>query len=261
MEYPRVIYQVLYPNPSLIASQLNPEQFARHYIAGSTRYYNGRLIFAEVDADFRHPFFNIEAALADLKPHEDGRPKATKFISTYRVLEHVSFDALKGLYLTTPEGYCLKLTDQSYDTGHTSGPLRIIMEITPQRMLVLSKLNFIDYAAYITNPQNPKGAPRFFYTQLDLDVEEFLEIFERNPIMVPPIPTIHPSRLRDAIYEMRALKEKRTKGLSLDSAFDQIPYKLIHHGFMLAARNETKFYPVPSLQEIEKSNYKFWRSM
>ena len=231
----------------MIASQLNPSQFARHYIAGSTRYYQGKVIFSELDIGFRDPYFKIDEALAEMKPHEDGRPKATKFISAYLVLEHIHFDALKSLYLTTPEGYCLELTSAPYDPNHKSGPLRIIMEITPQRMLILSKLNFIDFAAYITDPQNPKGAPRFLYTQLNLDIDEFCETFENNPVMVPPIPTVHPSRLRDAISEMITLSGKRTKGLSLDSAFDQIPYKLIQHGFMLASREETRFFPMPSM--------------
>ena len=261
MEYPSRLYQILYPNPSLIASQLDPEQFARHYIAGSTRYYQGKVIFAEVDISFRHPYFEIEPALEQLKPHEDGRPKATKFISSYRVLEHIDFQALKNLYLTTPEGYCLELSSSVYDPQHKSGPLRVIMEITPQRMLILSKLNFVDFAAYITGPHNPKGAPKFFYTQIELDIEEFLKTFAENPVMVPPIPTIHPSRLRDAIQEMNTIAGKRTKGLSLNSAFDRIPYKLIRHGFMLAAQDETRFYPMPSLHEIEEKNFRFWKSM
>ncbi len=90
------LYMVMHPNHALIASQLDPEHFAKHYTQGSTRYFEGRLIFVEVDPSFRHPYFNIDGAMADLAPHEDGRPKATKFISSYRTLEHVDFkDSIK----------------------------------------------------------------------------------------------------------------------------------------------------------------------
>jgi len=83
MEYKNRLYMVLYPNQSLIASQYDPEMFARHYTSG------------------------IENILKDLKPHSDGRPKATKFIASYRVLEHVELSALGKLYLSTEEGHCI----------------------------------------------------------------------------------------------------------------------------------------------------------
>jgi len=102
MSDPRHLYLILHPNHSLIASQLEPEQFLRHYVQGSTRYFEGRLIFAEVDPDFRHEYFDIDKAYAELIPHEDGRPKATKFIKSYRTLEHMDFfcagQALSGQF-------------------------------------------------------------------------------------------------------------------------------------------------------------------
>ena len=73
------------------------------------------MIFSEVDVGFRHPYFNIETALASLVPHEDGRPKATRFISCYRVLEHTDYDALMDLYLTNPDGTCMRLEEAAYD--------------------------------------------------------------------------------------------------------------------------------------------------
>ena len=173
----------------------------------------------------------------------------------------MDFKAVKNLFLTTPDGYCLELKEAPHTTHYESGHLRIFVELTPRRMLVLTRFNFVEFAEYITNPNNPKGAPKFFYTQLDLNIEEFLKDFEANPFMVPPIATIHPSRLRDAILKMSTLQQKRTKGLNLDSTFNRIPYKMIRHGFMFAAQEEKRFYPMPSLEEIEEQNYKFWRSM
>jgi hypothetical protein len=66
---------ICYPNPALIGSQLDPEQFARHYTVGSSRDYQGRLVFAEVDPEFRNNFFDIESVMKALAPHKDGRDR------------------------------------------------------------------------------------------------------------------------------------------------------------------------------------------
>ncbi len=261
MQYENRLYQILAPNPALVASQLDPEEFARHYTAGSVRYYAAKVVFAEIDLNFRHPYFKIDEGLAGLIPHEDGRPKATKFISTYRVLEHIDLNAIKRVLLSTPEGYTLELNDAPYTKTHESGYLRIFAEISPLRMLVLSRLDFPAFGKYITDPDFPKGAPKQFYTQVELDIEHFLSDFEKRPTMHPPIPGLHPSKLREAVMEMRADPQKASKGLRLDNSFDTIPYKLIRHGFMFASQDETRFFPMPSRSEIEATNYRFWRAI
>lgn len=261
MQYENRLYQILAPNPALVASQLNPEDFAKHYTAGSVRYYAAKVVFAEIDINFRHPYFRIDEGIAGLIPHEDGRPKATKFISTYRVLEHIDLQAIKRVILSTPEGYTLELKAAPYTKTHEPGYLRIFAEIVPLRMLVLSRLDFPAFGKYITDPNFPKGAPKQFYTQVELNIEEFLKDFEERPTMHPPIPGLHPSKLREAIMEMRADPQKSGKGLRLDSSFDTIPYKLIRHGFMFASQEETRFFPMPSRSEIEASNFRFWRAM
>ena len=261
MQYDSHLYQILAPNPALVASQLEPDAFAKHYTAGSLRYYAGKVVFAEIDVDYRHPYFKIDEALATLKPHDDGRPKATRFISTYRVLEHIELDAIQRVILSTPEGYTLDLQATPYDKTHEEGFLRIYAEIAPLRMLVMSRMDFPAFGKYITDPEFPKGAPKQFYTQIELDIEHFLEEFEARPAMHPPIPGLHPSNLRAAIMELRADPNKLTKGLKLDSAFETIPYKSIRHGFMFASQDKTRFFPMPSRSEIESTNYRFWRAM
>ncbi|GAB6091245.1 hypothetical protein [Spirochaeta dissipatitropha] len=263
MEYINHLYLILYPNPSLVASQYSPQQFARHYIAGSTRYYDGKVVFAEVDINYRHPEFAIEEGLKQLVPHEDGRPKATKFISIYRVLEHVDFDAIQKVYLTSPEAAVLELQPANDDVKtREPGILRIFAEITPLRMLVLTKLDFIEFGKSITGgTDSMRNVPALFYTQLEFDTESFLRDFESNPLMPAPIPGLHPSKLRDAIFELKVARDKTSKGLALDSSFDKIPYKFIRHGFMFSAGEQYRFFRMPNNREIEENNYKFWKSM
>jgi hypothetical protein len=252
---------ILYPHNALIASQLTPEQLSRHYTAGSTRHYHGKVIFAEVDDSFRHEFFRIDEILETVRPHEDGRPKATKFIASYRVLEHVDPSALLRLYLGTQEGYSIGIDPAELEYDPQEKEARIFAEITPLRMLVLSRADFREFGAYITNPENPKSAPSQFYTQLDLDIVDFLEEFEANPFRPSPFPTVHPSILRDAFYELQRYPAKQHKGIALDNGLDHISYKLIRRGFMIAGQRSNVFFPMPPLSRIEEEHYKFWRTM
>ena len=261
MEYQTYLYMICYPNPSLVASQLDYEQFARHYVMGSSRDYSGRLIFAELDPGYRHEFFDIDKAYKELVPHEDGRPKATKFIASYRILEHVAFGAIQRLYLTTPAGYAMYMEPASFEKKPSRNIIRVFAEINPIRMLVLSRYDYIEFGRFITSPHYPKGAPKLFYTQLEFDIEEFLEEFAANPLMQTPIPGLHPSKIRDAILEVKNIPTKVNKGLAMDCPMDRIPWRMIRHGFMFASQDEYKFFPMPELSIIEKNFYKFYKTM
>ena len=251
MRYASHLYAIFYPNPALIASQYTPDQFCGHFRSGSTRYYGGKMIYAEIDLDFRDPYFDIEGGLAALIPHEDGRPKATKFISSYRVL----------LYLANPDGTSFALNEAVYNQKHKPDDLRIMAEITPIRMTVLTTFNFSEFGKFITHPDNRKGAPKVLYTQMELDIDAFLERLKKNPLMEPPLQNLHPARLRDAVLELQSNRSKRSKGLSLDLAFDSKSFRQIRHGFMFSSQEEEKFFHMPSLEEIERSNFRFFKSM
>ncbi len=261
MLYENRLYQILYPNQALVASQLAPEAFARHYLIGSIRHYTGKLVFAEIDINFRHPYFDIEENLKYLIPHEDGTPKHTKFICSYRVMEHMDFDAIKSLYLSTSEAHVLELKPAEYDKVHQSGFLRTFAEIAPLSMLVMSPYEMPEFGRFITTPHNPKGCPKLFYTQIELNVDEFLANFEKNPFMQAPFPFLHPSKLRDAILQMKIKPEKKTKGLALFCPLDQISFKMIRHGFMFSSNDKHRFFPMPSLHDIETSHFRFWQDM
>ena len=261
MTYENHIYQILYPNQALVLSQLSPEDFAKHYLIGSIRHYSGKLVFAEIDPGFRHPYFEIEEHLKFMIPHADGSPKHTKFVCSYRVMEHMDLSKIKSLYLTTSQANVLELKPGAYDKVHHKGFLRTFAEIAPLSMLVMSPLDMPEFGRFITAAHNPKGCPKLFYTQIELNVGEFLGNFEKNPFMQAPFPFLHPSKLRDAILEMKIKDEKRTKGLSLFCPLDQISFKQIRHGFMFCSQNESVFFPMPSLHEIEEKNFRFWQGM
>jgi len=261
MPYTNRLYQILYPNQGLVASQLSPEDFARHYLIGSVRHYSGKLVFAEIDVSFRNPYFDIDGCLKNMIPHADGTPKRTKFICSYRVMEHMDFEAIQKVFITTSEAQVLELTPAPYEKTHQPGFLRTYAEIAPLSMLVMSPLSMPDFGNFITEPGQSKGCPKLFFTQIDLNVEEFLANFEKNPFTQAPFPFLHPSKLRDAILSMRAAPQKKSKGLSLFCPLDQISFKRVRHGFMFASPDKTRFFPMPSAHEIEAKNFKFWQGM
>ncbi|MFW6368802.1 MAG: hypothetical protein ACOCZ9_03595 [Spirochaetota bacterium] len=261
MEFKERLYAIFHPNDALVASQLTPEQFARHYTSGSAQHYHGKVIFGELASTFRDSFFPIEEVLEQLEPHDDGRPKATKFISTYRVLEHIDVQAIRKLYLATQDGACIGLEPGEYQNPYEEGFVRIYAEIAPMRMLVLSDFDFTEFGAFITDPKNYKSAPKQLYTQLNVNIVEFLEEYEHNQYIDSPIRVIHPASLRAAFNEVRRSGEKRTKGLCVDSSLDEISYRLIRHGFMFASQFGTRFFPMPPLSEIEATHERFRHSM
>ncbi len=260
-EYTPHLYMICYPNAALVLSHLSPEQFGIHYNYGSTSYYAGKLIFAEIDINYRCDFFDIETALQKLKPHSDGRPKATKYIASYRVLEHIDIDAVQTLYIANADGSCYPLPPGEYQEKTIENDMRIFAEITPTRTLVLSKYTMREFGKELTTSNTGVSVPRMLYLQICFDVDDFLRQFEANPFMVSPIEGVHPSKLRDAIVSLRRRHKKFFKSLTLETAFKKESYRKIKNGFMLIDGEKEKFFPMPSLSEIEANNLHFWKSM
>lgn len=262
MEYQKYLYMIVHPAPALIASQYEPVEFASHYVSGSTRYYDGKVLFAQIDSSYRHPWFDIDKAFESVVAHKDGRLKATKFVKCYRVIEHIDFEALLGFYITNPDGSCLELSKISNEGNlREEGILRIYAEINPLSMLVLSRSSWMEFGDYITRQDYFKNVPKLCYTQLEFDANLFLKEFEQNSFMQPPVPGVHPSKLRDAVLELLEKPQKKTKGITLDSQFNKIPYKMVRHGFMFAGAGKHLLFQMPSISDIEKNNIRFWRGM
>ncbi len=254
------IYMILHPNNFLIASGLTPEQLGKHYLTGSSQHFNGRLIFAEIDLNFRNPYFDIEWALKELTPHRDGRPRSTKFISAYRVLEHMDFSAIKKLYMASSTGDVMELEDKPYDAKKNPSAFKVFAGLTPLKILALSTESFIEYGKNISNNKH-KGAPKCFYTQIEFDATAFQKEFREHAFVASPIPGVHPAILDKAIEDIMAHPDKISKGIKLHSSFHEFPSRLIRHGFLFSSPDEYKYFPLPSLSEIEEKFYNFHKSM
>ena len=258
-EYSQHLYMIVFPINALVASQLSADAFAEHYTIGSAKHSHGKVLFAEVDINFRNPYFDIDHYLSLTVPHPDGKPKKTKFISSYCVLEHVDLKSLKQLYLVTPNGKALALSAQPYSTVSDPGKVRVYQEITPLTNLIASTLDERTFARYITSETKSKGCPKICFTEYEFNVEEFLSKNENREIMFSPIPETNPRRLWEYLSELKHTPSKKTKTISLNSSLTEASYRLIRHGFWFAQGDELLFFPIPSIEEMERDHYQWWK--
>jgi len=260
VEHPKHLYMIIFPINALVSSQLPPREFAQHYTIGSPRHFEGKVIFAEIDISFRDPYFPIEDYLDKTVPHEDGTPKRTKFISSYGVLEHVAYDAMQALYLVTTNGHALELKAEPYTAENAPGVIRIYQEITPVSNLVASRLDQRSFGRYITTESRAKGAPKVCFTQITLNIDEFLATARKSSIISSPIPEYNPYRLLDCLSELEKDPAKLVKTISLSTVLHNVSYRQLRHGFWFFSENaEMVFYPMPNIHDLEDKYYDWWK--
>ncbi len=259
-QYNKHLYLILYPNEALVASQLSPEAFAKHYSVGSPRHFMGKVVFAEVDVNYRDPddYLRVDEYLRQTeKP--DG-PKRTKFVKSYRVLEHIDLSALQCLYLVTTDGAVLGL-DKSPEPVDTEPRVRVYQELCPLQLLVASNLVPHQFGCYITEESWSKGAPKIFFCQYDIDVEAVVENNQVAGFHMGPLPNVNPTNLPTALRELQHNPDKRTKTISLNPNLDAMSYKAIQPGFWFADAVSTVFYRMPTMDELHEQHYAWWRHL
>ena len=256
-DYEKHLYMIVFPVNALVASQLTPAEFALHYTTGSAKHFKGKVIFVEIDINYRHLYFDIDHYLSLTVPHPDGKPKKTKFISSYAVLEHVDLSAMKELYLVTANGKSLEIKAKPYTAVNEPGMVRIYQEITPLSNLVASTIDQRAFGKYITSETKSKGAPKVCFTQYEFNIEDFFAKNKNTTIPYSPIPETNATRLLEYLTEIKSHPDKKTKTLNLNTTLLNAPYSLIRHGFWFAAGNEMIFYPMPSQEELQQHHYQW----
>jgi hypothetical protein len=259
-EFSKHLYLILYPNEALVASQLTPEEFGMHYSIGSPRHFKGKVIFVEVDTGFRNPNLRIDEYLKITESGIPGRPKRTKFVKSYRVLEHMDFSAFQKLYLVTTDGGVLGLEKSEMRPGE--GPenrVRVYQEICPLRLLVASTLDPPRFGYYITEETWSKGAPKIFFTKYDIDVAAVVEDNAVHAYHMGPLPNVNPTNLPTALKEIQEDPSKKTKTVSLNPNLDFMSYKAIKSGFWFSGGHETVFYRMPGMDELHEKHYRWWK--
>ncbi len=247
------LYLSLLPE-ALIFSQLDPDEFGTYYAVGSQKKSRGPAMFLEIDPSFRHPYFHMEAALERCKPHEDGSPKSSLYVSVYRVLEHMDLDAMQKLYLVTSDGRTLGLSAEDYKPIEENG-LHLYQEIAPVTPLVVSRLDPVNfYDLIVKNPTSLITVPAIAYTELQLGE------LATDPIMgiSENLPYGNSDHLRQCLADVKT-KYVSTKMVDRISS-PVVQYRTIKNGFFFGNQKALKFFPMLRPEVLRAEHYRWFRS-
>ena len=247
------LYLSLIPE-ALIASMLSPEEFGNYYAVGTKKKSSGQAIFFEIDPEFRSEFFRIDEGISRCVPHEDGTPKASIYISVYRVLEHIELSALRKLFLVTQDGRTLGLEPNDIIPEFTDG-LHLYKEISPVSPLTASRLDPMEfYDLIVKNPTSLVTLPAIVFAELRLDE------LAKEPEMgeVGDLPYKNLDHLREILKDLKT-KPVATKMVDRISPAT-FAYRTVKNGFYVGNAFEFVYYPMPSKDELRDNNYRWWRS-
>jgi hypothetical protein len=249
------LYLSLIPE-ALIASMLTPEEFGVYYAVGSAKKSRGQAIFFEIDPNFRDDYFRIEEGFKRCVAHEDGSPKASIYISVYRVLEHIDLHAIQKLYLVTQDGRVLGL-DPSTDIPEEEEGLHLYQEIAPVHPLVVSDLGPDGfYNLIVKNPTSLLSLPAICFVELKLG--ELATDPERGAVRDLPYANI--SHLRQCLVDLKA-KAKTVDAKMVNRIQPaSFPYRTIQSGIFIGNGDQLMHFAMPSQDELRTQHYRWWRS-
>jgi len=239
---------------ALIASMLTPEEFGVYYALGTAKKSRGQAIFFEIDPEFRRDYFRVEEGIRRCVPHEDGTPKASIYISVYRVLEHIPLDAIRQLYLVTKDGRVLGL-ESSEAFPEEAGGLHLYQEIAPVHPLVVSSLSPRDfYDLIVKTPTSLLSLPAICFVELRLG--ELAQDPERGAVRDLPYSDV--GHLRQCLVDLRT-KIVHTKMVNRVQPAE-FSYRTIKSGIFLGNQEQLLYFPLPSQEELRAKYYRWWRS-
>ena len=247
------LYLSLVPE-ALIASMLGPEEFGTYYAVGSAKKSRRQAMFFEIDPNFRHPYFKIDEAFARCVPHDDGSLKASVYVSIYRVLEHIDFDAIMHLYLSTMDGQTLELSPSNKIPNGTN-QLHLYQELVPVTALVASRLKPLDFIEQIVrNPNSVLGMPAIVFTELQLGE------LAKDPEMglAGKLSYSNLDHLRQCLTEVKT-KFIATKMVDRIHS-PSVQYRTIKNGIFVGNQTQLRYFAMPSPEEIRSNNYRWFRS-
>jgi hypothetical protein len=246
------LYVSLIPE-ALIASMLSPEEFGVYYAVGGEKKARGQAMFFEIDPDYRHEFFNIDDGVKRCIPHEDGTPKASIYISIYRVLEHIDPNAIKKLYLVTSDGRTLGI-DPAEKLPEDSLGLHLYQEIAPVNPLVVSTYGPHKFYELIVKNMTLIQLPAICFAELRLGALAT----DPEDGEVGDLPYANIDHLRECLIDLRS---KTIFAKMVDRTHSPvIMYRTVKSGFYFACKDTLLYFPMPSTKELREKHNPWRRS-
>jgi hypothetical protein len=252
----RYVYLTCTPE-ALVASMLPPDGFGHYLSTGTKKRSRSQVIFFEVDLDQIADLIDTASMKSRCVAKEDGSPKSSVYLSVYRALETIPLSSLKSLYLTTDHGLILELKRGNYDKSfETTDSLHLYQELCPVTPLVASGLPPSVFLRKLTDGSAPITLPKLFFVELKLGE------LAMNPLSgsAEHLPYANIGHLRDCLEILKGEYDKHMK--TVQRIFSgQLLYRTISTGFYAGSRDDIVFYPYPTISELERCNYEFFRAI
>jgi hypothetical protein len=246
------IYLLLFPE-SLVMSMLGPSEFGAYLATGTKKRAREQAMYYELDNSFESDYFNLDKASHSCVSHENGRPKHSVYVSTYRVLEHIPLNVIGDLWLVTRDGRGLALQPSEAPEEY-EGHYHLYQELCPVHPLIASQMNARDFNHFITNPEETVSVPRICFVEMDL--AELADDPSSNNCRNLPYSNIE--HIKDCLLEL-ATKDKTTKTINRIQ-HEHIPYRCVKKGFFVGDQTSMLYYPFPSSEDMQKHHHYWWRS-
>lgn len=245
-------YMLCYRSEALVASHLEPDAFGRYMAVGTQKLTRGNVMFFEIDPQLKSTYFRLDDIAQRCVPHPDGSPKRSKYVSIYRVLEHLPLESYGALYLVTADGRILRLEAEAHSQEGADHGVHLYHELCPVDPLVVSALPPGRFASFMTSPNNPVHVPRIFFADLLLDQDE-------SGHLAGYLPYHDPMHILQCVSEVRKGGEKPTKTVSRNPVHHGF-FRTIHRGFFLGDQQGIKVYRFPERRVLEVEHSRWWRS-
>jgi hypothetical protein len=251
----KYLYLSLTPE-ALISSMLSPEEFGNYLAVGTKKRTRGEAMFFEIEPDFESSHFPFKDITINEKciPHADGTPKRSVYISIYRVLEHIPINKLKQLYLVTDDGRVLGLEHREYKS-ETARCLHLYQQIVPVSPRIASTLNPSEFMKFVTDTSRAVSVPKLVFVELRLN--ELANDPEKGSVNDLPYPNI--DHLKDCLVDLQNHATKKTKTIIRNFNGDLL-YRTCKNGFFIGDQTTLRYYPLPTIDELEEKYYTWWRS-
>ncbi len=161
-------------------------------------------------------------------------------------------EAFGKLYMTTRDGRVLGIDSANCDQDWESEKsVNMYHELCPTSPLVVSSLGPVTFLKNITNMESPVSVPKLFMADMLID---------QNPdgTLASYLPYRHPSHIHECIEQVtRATKAMKTVDRNpIMTGF----FRMIRRGFFLGDQDGVRYYPFPSVSELEEEHHLWWRS-
>jgi hypothetical protein len=251
----KFIYLCITPE-ALIGSMLPPAEFGAYLSTGTRKRNKGQAIFFELDYEQVKSLIDVDYLDRRCVSKPDGSPKHTVYLSVYKVLEMIPMKAFKSLYLSTETGIVLELKPSEYDKNkEVHGSLHLFQELCPVTPQVASSLSPPEFLKVLTDGSMQISFPKLFI--VDLKLGELASNPMKGSAENLPYPSI--GHLRDCLETLK-VDEKKMKTV-LRFYKGELLYRSVASGYYLGAKDGMIYYRYPTMLELEKLNYEFFRSL